>query len=455
MSLRTVLKWCAVMSVISCLSWASRGQDRELPRGGATLRSSARQVSHVYGPTSDAAHYIQAGEELHAREVIHEHYRRYWGLGTPVVIAAVKTVFGLEASYPWHMALVCTLFFGAALGLIVSFLAPRGRPLLGVLGATALWICADLRDFVFGLGSILSDSMGTAALLAALTMLLVASATPRRRYFVLAGVCFGVAANFRYQHLMLARLVLGAVLVTLVLLAWRAGYGRARLLAALLGRDGADTWLAAMLRGITPCVLAFALLLVPWSAYKLAHDGTLKWYTASQRLKYGRMWTPDAQQPSWAHAANAQCHADPELCAELYARFGEEVFGKLKPLAIVTTILHPIAVARVKLAGFSWLWWGKSYAELRAHKAALVEGLALLGAGLFGVVLLAWRGFCARHPAYLIAGVVVLVVLAQNLVMFTFVHFEWRYSLPLRVLGGLAPLLVAGFAWRLKGRSSV
>ena len=451
-----VLVCCTVMTVVSAMAAFGQGTDRPIAPG-LSLGSSAAAVSQVSGPTSDAGHYLQAGTELSELHEIHSGYRRFWTLAMPVTVA-LTLLLGGASHFPLSMAVAGVLAWGLALGIGASLLSPRGKPLLGLVCASTIWLCPHLRDWVFGAGVILSDGIGTAWFLAGVAFMLAALKEPQLRRFVMAVLLLGVAANFRYQTLMLTRPVLVAMLLVVLVLLWLRGYRARRLWVVVrhgpgVSKDAETAWLEASLQGMVVTVLVLTLMLLPWSAYKLAMDGTATWYNASNRLKYGRMWTPDEEQAPWAHAANAQCHADPELCHELHAAWDESTFPKLKRLGLVTTIRHPLSVASYKLYGFSWLWWDESWADLASDWASLVEGLALLVLGLAGILLFGSEAWRTRRPASLVVFVGLAVTLGHQLAMFTFLHFEWRYSMPLRALCAMAPWWALGFCYHGFGQS--
>jgi hypothetical protein len=446
-----VLACCAVLTAVTALAALGQGPERPISPG-LSLGSSAATVSEVSGSTSDVGHYLQAGTELSELREIHGGYRRFWTLGMPMVVALVLLLGG-ASHFPLAMVLAAILAWGLALGIGASHLSPRGRPVVGLLCASTLWLSPDLRDWVFGAGAILSDGMGAAWFLAGVASMLAALKEPKLQRFVAAGLLLGVAANFRYQTLMLTRPVLLAMLLAVLGLLWLRGYRAGGLWRVVrrgpgVARDADAAWLEAALRGMVAAVAALALTLIPWTAYKLALDGTANWYNGSDRLKYGRMWTPDEQQASWAHAANAQCHADPELCRDLNAAWDESTFPKLKRLALLTTLEHPIDVASYKLEGFSWLWWDRSWAGLADDWTSLIEGAALLSAGLVGLLLFCWGAWRRRSPAGWVVLVGLAMTLGHQVAMFTFLHFEWRYSLPLRTLCAMAPWWALGFFYR-------
>lgn len=448
----TVLLWSALMLAITLSAWGAQGIDRPL---GIHLDmfTNADNLVPAVGPKSDILHYLQAGKELAALETIHGEYRRYWTLGMAVVVAIVTAFDGLT-HYPLSMVLVSSLVWGISLGIAVSFLSPVRLAPIGAACATALWLFNSLRDWLFGPGALKSDGFAAAWLLAAIAVMLAALVYTRFSYWVVSGLLFGLSANFRYQNLMAIRLILVVMLGVVLALLWKRGYRLRGLLDVIRAPTPSpapdyDAWLRASLRGLVVCGIALLITVVPWSAYKLAVDGTLKWYTASEELKYGRMWKPDEQQAAFAHAPNAQCHADPVLCAEIGANWGQQI-RKFKWHGILTTLKHPFAVAAFKIRGFSWLWWGTTWGGLLGAPRLLLEGVLLLLAGAIGLGILAMGARKTGHPSLKLALVAACTYILLNVAMFTFLHYEWRYSVSLRVLCGVAPWFAIGMVQRAK-----
>ena len=191
--------------------------------------------------------------------------------------------------------------------------------------------------------------------------------------------------------------------------------------------------------GSVLCLVTFLLLLLPWSLYKLNREGTMNWSTAGLGYNYSRMWQPDEEQAPWAIAANSQCRADPLLCRVVQANREEIAGDYLLPFGVLTTLRFPRKVMRDKIMNFSHLWWGLSFEELAHQPAVLLEGIVLLALGLAGTVLLAHGALCRRSAACALALIVVATFVVYNATLFTFLHFEWRFSLPARSLAYLAP----------------
>jgi hypothetical protein len=400
---------------------------------------------------NDPVHYLAAGKNLAAGEPMTAKYRRYWQPGSALVIM-VATWLGALQAYPLTMALAASLFWGIALGIAVCLFSPWRWAPVGAAAASSLWLFGAQRNWIFGYGALMSDSFAAAVLLAGVVLMFAALVHARMAYFVWAGIALGLAANFRYQNLLMTRAVLVVLLLGVIVLMWRRGIRPKRVWIDLWRgrrrehREHADS-LTTTFKGLLAATAIFAACLVPWTALKKTVDGTATWYTASNKMKFGPMWKTDEETPDWMHAANAQCRADPELCAELNSRWGDggaRFFDELLPLAMVTTLAHPLRVAGYKLAESCYLWWGASWETLRRDWQRLAGGIVLLLAGLTAVLLLFSGARRTKHPGLILTLAAGTTFLVLNVGVFTFFHFEWRYSLPLRVFCAAGPWLVFG-----------
>ncbi len=121
-------------------------------------------------------------------------------------------------------------------------------------------------------------------------------------------------------------------------------------------------------------------------------------------------------------------------------------------MAVKSTLLHPFGVAKVKLDNFSFLWWGRSWSQLWSQPLIFLEDAVLLLLSLGGLVLLAKNtAQQCTWPLILMSVAAGFFVLA-NIALFTFLHFEWRFSLPLRCGGFFLILWVLSLSKRLEHR---
>jgi hypothetical protein len=369
-------------------------------------------------PTTDPYIYLVNGLLVAKNEAIQQHYLYFWPPGMAVTIAAVKRFFSLRA-YPRKMIWLSVILWTMALS-SVFLLFPRPKPALRFFALSSIWLLPHFRDFIFGFGSILSESFSTAFFVIGCSFLWAAIRERRLRDFVFAGLAFGLAANYRMYFLMSMRVVLACFLLFAIIDAIRS-----RTLRPLAGP--------------TLAMMFFLATLLPWSMYKLDREETIDWSTAPPEYSYGRLWNPEAEKVWWAHTANAQCQADPQLCEVIWSNREKLTGEDYLRLAIMTTVSHPLSVARVKLAKLSYLWFGRSWRELIASPLAMLEGTLFIIAGVIGSFFLGRRAIRSRDKADLIACGLIIVFLSYNVALFAFLHFEWRFSTALRCAAFLLP----------------
>ena len=117
-------------------------------------------------------------------------------------------------------------------------------------------------------------------------------------------------------------------------------------------------------------------------------------------------------------------------------------FEFFKSLTFTTFLHQPFKWYRYRLGYLDRLWFDAHYdVLLRSDPWLLIEGFGVLCAGVGAIGISVVRGFkgdlMCQRLALLFAGFV-----GFNLLVFTFLHFEGRYSLPLRIFLVYAPVLV-------------
>jgi hypothetical protein len=372
--------------------------------------------------TADVHVYLRNGLAATEGRHLEPRYLQFWPPGMVLTIWAVHSIAGLDA-YPRKMMWVSVFFWTLALS-VIFFLFPGPHPLLRFVGLSSLWLLPDLRAFTFGIGSLLAESFSVACFLIGASFLWRAITSEKLLWFAIAGLTFGLAANYRIYYLMSLRLVLIALLAYAIF-------------RALRGRN------PRLVFGPALATTIFLATLVPWSIYKLRREGDPSWHSAPPSYTYARMWNPAAERETYGRAPNAQCKADPDLCALIWRNRDQLAGETLLKLGILTTLAHPLRVFEEKLANAPYFWTGRNPRQLLDTPAALFEGLLLLAAGIFGLVTFARRVWSQREPADLLAGGLIAIFLLYNLLLFTFLHYEWRYSMPLRCAAFFLPWLMS------------
>lgn len=187
------------------------------------------------------------------------------------------------------------------------------------------------------------------------------------------------------------------------------------------------------------------IFLLPWKMV-LNHEGkTFDWTSTDQ--VWAAQWRNDL--PPFLVGMNTPCIIDRELCEQLMPfqysdtwatpKLGAQFY---KILSISTFLLHPYKWYREKAKGFYVFWFDGQQIGVN-NKLSLSESFFFLQSAclLFicmGLVLLAIirvvRKFMNCEPLFGEDGLdlIFLIFFIFNVMLFTFVHFESRYSIPLK-----------------------
>lgn len=430
---RALIVWCACF--IACAIAAfHRGFDapirlevREHPNTAMGLDWSAPRVIEVFsgGPDrpyggADLASYLIAGKHVLRAGRFDASYVRFWPPGMPVTIAGVIAASG-EARYPFKMVLLSVIFWSLAFTAVILLSAPRPRTALITAGVLCFLLFPQLRDWTFGFGSLAAESYSHAFFLAAMAMVFATIKCERVAFAIAAAVLFGLAAYYRAVFELTGLIVFAALL-----------------LAAIVSRKR-SLRIAAI-----AAVLSFNAVLLPWRLYKHHWFQTASWYSAGDEYVYGTLWFREEQLSWYMHAGNPACHVEPVRCAELHARAVPPSGDEYKRESLRALAEHPLEWTAFKLKQATWLWFDRGPKTLAGDPLALIEGSALLLFGAAGVALLVRRAIRTRETSAIGALVAVSAIFAAHAGMFLFLHFEWRYSQPLRTLCFFLPWWALG-----------
>lgn len=395
------------------------------------------------GPYRSGDHlaYLTAARQLLEKRSVSTDFTALWLPGVSVVAAAVIAVTG-GADYGLSMVVATGLLMGLAMGLVVLATGVRGRNAI-ILGAglVSLWLWPAGGDFLFGMGSLLSEGVSHSLLLMSVAGVIGVLRTGRLGWAVLSGGALGATALVRVFFAWVYPATFVAV-PAVALLGIAVVSVRARTLPD--PRRGAlRVALLLLAAGITA-----HLVVQPWRNYKkhvLKQPGLVAMDT-----KYVWKWAfaSDDQLPWYLKSGNAACHADPVLCREVQERWQTISGDEVQALALRTFLHHPFAWMAYKVRLLNWFWMGRSWSSLFGDaKVLLLEGLvqALLGLlGLCAVVYAClWRG--VREARWALALLVALGGIYVG--VFSLFQYEWRYGLGLRMLCYYLPFLV----WALRG----
>lgn len=388
----------------------------------------------------DRTSYLQ-----YARSILGNHDFRYWGANIwppafPLLVAAELKLLGTDlkdSRYQLHMACVAAVLWAAAFWLWFNALLPLG---LWRFASGLVFLLPTFREWTLAGGALTSESLSLALLFSTLGMLLLALQRRRLGLFVAAAL-FIAASGY-------ARGVLSAIWegVLLGLLVCCGLYGAIRFLAESARHSGvplggwAMTFMRRELRRpysraigvVTLMLVTVEAGLFPWK-HHMAAQGTYQ-MTASAKFEIeAYMWSPSL--PGFVVTGNTPCVVDPALCKAIVLSPELSTYPNKKRLALATFLNRPGPWIHRKVLALDQLWFGASIRSTDPWEVAENVGYPVLY--LLGMSMLAFRA--RRSRACTLALLTGGFFLLGNAAVFTMMHFEYRYGLPLKLFAFCLP----------------
>lgn len=389
------------------------------------LHLSAQQVVQIFG-LADSASYVKYAQSFLQNGGLISWMTHLWPPGQPMIIAGVIKLFG-DSSYPLKMLYLIIGLWSLAFVFVYHSLARIKNPVIKIFIALVPLYLEVFRSWIFGYAILMSEGTSLPLLIIAFCLLITWLREDKQKYLIASACVFALLAYIRGYFEMFGNFIL---LLTVIYIIYRCIY-----LKIVTG--SLNGLLSKKLRTILIALLVFNLILVPWRIYHRIQDHTFSWQQMG--LIWPSFWTPTSYFPT----GNIACEVQPDLCKLLYQN-DISVGPKLKnslylKLTLMTFITHPFVWYGVKLKAFNAFWFGENngvigWGDLIKHKTLLlIEGIVILLAGVISVILsgILWRKYLPRETKDLC--VFSLGFLAFNVGLFTFFHYEPRYSLDLQL----------------------
>lgn len=412
---------------------------------GLRYESSADDVVRIYGP-ADPASFVRYGRYLLGVDPWDVSLTGCWPPGMGLLNAALFTAFG-ESAYPLRSMILSVVLWGLALYAVFRTMAYPRHPLPRFLIVNSIWLFSSFRYWLLITASIYSESKALPLFVIGVAFFVRGLQTRALRHYVACGVALAAAAYVRavfdatilVVFPLIALIALGRLAAAYLVEELRAG-GRASLrgFARFVGQPRhADERQALKLAGV---ILATALLLIlPWKARNLAVLGGFTLRTCDDYVQY---WSYG--MPSYLISGDSGCLANPDLCAILNTRIASVTPDLGRRLTLFAIVFSPRAYFANKLKRFPDFWVGTPWSQLGVkNKAFLLEGAISLVAGMISVVWAVRNVLCRRGPAVIFSGFVLGFAL-QSLIVITVLHYEYRYSTPIRLFFFFAPWWMTG-----------
>lgn len=407
------------------------------------------------GGTADHATYLRSGLRFVQLFKFEDGYIALWPPGMPLVAATVVASTGHEYYVLKLVLLTCCAW---ALGLLIlSRAAPvSSSPTFSAAAFASILVLPAMREWTFGFGSVMAEGLSCAIFMAIMAAFLTACRTRTRKWFVISALLLALATNFRIYFNYVAEGIFGlssaVIIFAIVWFQLRQGIAFRDIGKTLLLRNApsldARTGSLRDVRLLHSLLLALAVYLLgvePLRIYKFAMSGSGSLYAMRTKDKLGVIWMNDEEVAPYQHGANPGCAVRPDLCDVMRQQKPTMGEADWATITYATFLAHPFQWVGFKLRNFDWLWFGRSGPSLWSRPWLVVEGCILLLMGIGGAIGLGWYQRKSRRADVALFGLIVFSFYATNAALFMFLHYEWRYSQPMRLFAFALPFFVVAF----------
>jgi len=411
------------------------------------------------------------GSYIRGAQYFLEHGRFYastinlWPPGQTYLAALIIRFTG-EGYYPAKILALNAVLWWLAVMMVFESLRAIPYGTVRVILSIVPFFFENIRSWIFGYGVLGSESFAHPLFIISVCLFLQWSRTSTVRSIVAMAFAMAALAYLRGYFEMLGNVMILVITMLAVLqlsvAVLRAtitdGEGILQASAGVVRRP--RTHLTPRMQTALVAALVFFLLLLPWRLYNVERGNTLSWIHAN--YYWSAIWKPDssANRLYVNLGINIPCHVDPKTCEALQQsevlrndkQFAQTFF---KRLTVVTFLTHPVSWYMHRAKYFHVFWFGSTWEALFSkHKWRFAEGTLLLAAAVFSVVAgiaAARRTNAKRLRLFLIyIGTFALF----NLVLFTFLHLQYRYSIFIRLFCAYLPVWIWACCLSAKGKDA-
>ncbi len=371
-----------------------------------------------------------------------------------VFFAAIIKLFGREY-FVLKSVLLSAALWALALLAIYHTLSWIRNPLLRFFIINSIWFFEGFRFPTFEIvGPLYSESKTHPLFVLSVCILILGLRKSKWQILVLTPILMGIAAYGRYFYAQLGSVTFIVLMLfpTFRTIFCTCGRGNSlgrqfliRLKQAFLSNKLLAT--RVQLKWSFLMFVVFSLVVLPWPLRNLLSFGHWGMCPPSEHDEFTGHWIMPNSGKVIFKAGNTACLVDFQLCQAVNQNLNNSMLntGHIKTLVIATLIAHPLLWAKHRFKHLIYLWTG-SYWKIDNWRNVrlLIEGAVVLGMGIFGLFLL-WRyrtfSYQSRFFFYFTIG-----ILFASFLMFCLVHYEFRYSLQLRLFLFFLPFWVLELA---------
>lgn len=348
---------------------------------------------------------------------------QYWPPGFMLLEAAIAKAFGLQAPLVLVLQVFACAVWAATMALQRRLLGRFINPLLAAAIPFVPFLFQTPRTFlVERYGVVLGETFSVAFFLSAVMLMLITVEKRRLREAVYAGICFALAAYFRsqYELILLALTGLAVPLIVLSIRSERRGNGQA-------------PYVFIIKSALASLVVAHVLM-VPWRAYHYVAFGTPTWVFTSGLIARNSLTTDeDLLKIGGSFVINGggdlACKLEPSYCGQTSSVYFYKAFFK-----------NFLSWYKAKISLLPSFWY-----QVTGRDGALFSTLCLLAMiGLLPLLVL-----CRRYVGWSLIAWITASFYGTFFVIFTLVHFEFRYFYLVKIFSLVSFLNLSVVAWSI------
>jgi hypothetical protein len=381
-----------------------------------------------------------------------------WPPGFPFLLAMLAKLTGI-AAFPLKMMILICALWSAALVTIYRTLPTTYSVGLKILLVFLPFYLVSFRSWIFGFWIFFSEEFALPLFVIAVCLFIFWLRTNKTLYLISFAICMALLAYLRGFFESLGNFLICLLILTIIVqFVWQFIVKKIERRNSTVWQCLRQSWDArkniftSRYRACLIASLIFIILLSPWRIHNRLISNTYAWLPTGG-YNWLLLWTPsDKFHPMYREAApNPPCHLKPKICQILYTNDVSLVnpyFQDIKfyrNLSIMTALSYPLRWYGYKLKYINGFWFGfgaTSWQQLiKSEPWLFIEGLLIfvVGAGtiIFGIT--QWENLTFEQRGILSFTLLFLIF---NIIVFTFVHYEPRYSLFLRLLFWYLPVWI-------------
>jgi hypothetical protein len=392
-----------------------------LPHLSATLDEIIRM-----DPTADPASFASGAKDIVLTGWIapeRSWIAQFWPPGFILLEAGIVKSIGLHAPVVIILQVFACLAWATTMTLQRQLLKYFANPLVAAaIPFIPLFFQTPRAFLVERYGVVLGETFSVAFFISGGLLTLLAFQRKSVRYTVCSGACFALAAYFRSQYELIL-LAMTGVAIPFAALYWH----RTR-------KNQESVTRVFILKSIIVSLFTAHLMMIPWRAYHFLEYRSPAWVFTSNIIVRNSLMPEDELKKGGGEfvvlgGGGLACKLEPEYCGETKSSYFYKAFLKHAPQWYST-----------KIGLLPTFWFQKTGPD-----GTLFSYLCLVS--MLGLLPLLVA--CVRYAGWPLAMWATLSFFSAFFVIFTLVHFEFRYFYLVKIYSLITFLNLAAITWNL------